>query len=286
MLPEKLRKKIRKRLLKSLGGKKSLQGVFERIHEFSLAAMHCGGGDNISTSGECNVVKLLAKYTGPADRPVVFDVGANIGEYSDLVLGAFGGRADIYCFEPLKKSFGILSERMTGHTNVRVFNFGFGEKAGTAPIYSDGESSKLASTLTRKTDHLGMAITHTEEARICRLDQFCDERAIGRIDLLKIDVEGAEFGVLKGAGALLDPARIGMVQFEFGPFNVASRTFFQDFFSLLDPGYRIFRILKDGFRAIDGYSESREIFLTTNYLAVSRASTIIGVDELCIQNYP
>ena len=69
---------------------------------------------------------------------------------------------------------------------------------------------------------------------------------------------------------MLESRAIAIIQFEFGNCNIASRTYFQDFYYLLEPNYRIYRILGHGLRPVRGYRESQEVFLTTNYLAVAK----------------
>jgi hypothetical protein len=110
----------------------------------------------------------------------------------------------------------------------------------------------------------------TETARLTTIDRFAEERAIGFIHLLKMDVEGHEYQVLAGASHMLESRAIAIIQFEFGNCNIASRTYFQDFYYLLEPNYRIYRILGQGLCPVRGYRESQEVFLTTNYLAVAK----------------
>lgn len=260
----------RKRFKRLISGKKSLQPFFTKLHRISLAGLNFGGGDNVGNSGERNVISYLRKHIGPGAVPVVFDVGANAGIYTREVLDVFGEKADIYCFEPLKGAFGILSGNMKGRANVKLYNFGFGEKEMSAVIHSNDPASPLASCFKRDAAHLGVDMKHSETIALKRLDGFCAEQSISHIDLLKVDVEGAELAVLKGAGRLIDTGAISIIQFEFGICDIDSRTFFKDFFVMLHPRYRIYRILKDGFEPVDAYTEAHEVFLTTNYMAVSR----------------
>jgi hypothetical protein len=60
---------------------------------------------------------------------------------------------------------------------------------------------------------------------------------------------------------------IDYIRFEFGPPQINARSFFRDLFKLLAPRYRILRV---GLTPIDTYHEIREVFRTTNYLAVAR----------------
>lgn len=265
-----MRKKLRKKFLKVFGGKKRYQPFFQKLLELSMAGLNLGGGENISYSGERGLIASLASNLAGKKYIVIFDIGANCGDYTLELVSVFGDKASIYSFEPLKEAYAKLAKNAEPHANIRTYNFGFGEKAATLRIYSDGSSSTLASLFRRRMSHLGVDAAHSEDVSIKRLDDFCREKGIGHVDFMKIDVEGSEFDVLKGAGKLLEADSIDMVQFEFGGFNISSRTFFQDFFYLLEPYFRIYRILKDGVAEVTSYRESQEIFLTTNYLAVSR----------------
>ncbi|MDO8525816.1 MAG: FkbM family methyltransferase [Candidatus Omnitrophota bacterium] len=266
----KLKKKIKKKLLKLFGGKKRHQGLFEKMHELSLAGMNYGGGDNIAYSGEENVIDYLVKHMVGGQKPTVFDIGANAGEYTLRVAKAFDDAAFIYSFEPLKAAFKALCGNIKGRVNIKVYNFGFGPAGGRVPIYFDRIDSTLASLFPRRMDHLGVDNSRSEEIEVRTLDDFCKENGISRINLLKIDTEGGEIDVLKGSVTMLDSGSIDIIQFEFGGFNIASRTFFQDFFYLLSPCFKIYRILKDGFAEVTAYKEAQEVFLTTNYMAVSK----------------
>jgi len=267
---KKIGKKLNKKLKKSFAGKVALQGLFEKLHEFSLAGLNFGGGDNVQSSGEKNVIAYLASHIDKAALPVVFDVGANDGSCAKEVLSVFKDRVRLYCFEPSKKAFCALGESMSAYANVEMYNFGFGEADETVTIHADAEGSRLGSIFPMRAEHLGVDMSYNEKVCLRRLDDFCAEHKIGYVHLVKIDVEGGELGVLKGARSLIGSDSIGMIQFEFGGCNIASRTFFQDFFYLLDPKYRIYRVLKDGFAPVDRYKQTHEVFVTTNYMAVSR----------------
>jgi hypothetical protein len=106
-----------------------------------------------------------------------------------------------------------------------------------------------------------------------RLDLFCVEQDIPRIDFLKLDVEGLELDVLRGAGHMLGSA-IDSIQFEFGGTDIDSRVFLRDFFYLLAPAYDIFRIVHNGVVALPRYKEQFEIFMYANYLAVRRGTAL------------
>jgi FkbM family methyltransferase len=269
----KLPKKIRKKFLKIFGGKKRYQRFFEGLHRLSLAGMNCGGGDNIGSSGETAILKNIANFYKGNRSAVIFDIGANTGAYTAELISAFGSGASIYSFEPEAAAYGKLLVNAKPFSNVKTYGIGFGENPGKVPIYSDGSGSTIASIFRRRMLHLGVDAKLSHEITLARLDDFCRENGIYHIDFMKIDVEGAELSVLKGAAGLLKSAAIDIIQFEFGPFDTASKTFFQDFFYLLSPDFRLYRILKDGTIEIERYDESMEIFLTTNYLAVSRRLT-------------
>jgi hypothetical protein len=112
----------------------------------------------------------------------------------------------------------------------------------------------------------------SERIEVQTIDSFCEKQQIDRIDFLKMDVEGHEMAVLRGAKSMLDANRISMIQFEFGPPNISSQTYFYDFWSLLSEKFDIYRIVPRGIARIGYYGEHREIFLNINYLAILRES--------------
>jgi hypothetical protein len=119
-----------------------------------------------------------------------------------------------------------------------------------------------------------ISFEHREEVEAKTLDQYLgllgpDEK----LDLLKLDIEGAELSALAGGKKLLSRTRV--VQFEFGGCNIDSRTFFQDFWRIFKAlGFKIFRISPLGPVQIVDYQEWDEFFITTNYLAVNENESI------------
>jgi FkbM family methyltransferase len=247
-----------------------LQPLWEFLNALSLFGMNIGGGSNVKDSGERWVMRHFKRYLPEGRRAVVFDVGANIGDYAKEILETLGNGVDIYCFEPSRKTFGMLSANLAEHPNARLLNHGLGAKESAATLYYDAVGSGIASVYNRKLDHFGISFADSETVRLKTLDGFCAEEKIDRVNFLKLDVEGHELDVLKGGAGLLSSGSVDFIQFEFGGCNIDSRTYFQDFFYALNPRYRMYRVLGSGIAPVNVYKERHECFITTNYLAISR----------------
>lgn len=133
------------------------------------------------------------------EYPVIFDVGANIGDYA-LASALFYRKATIYCFEPVKSTFELLKRNLQKYQNVKLFNVGLGEKSGESSIYVPKDEHDRAS-FKRSVANRGETenILITDNVRIETLNEFAEKNNIKNIDVLKIDVEGFEASVLKGA---------------------------------------------------------------------------------------
>ncbi len=236
-----------------------MKKIYEKLFSIGLKGMNIGQGDSPSNSGEKWVIDNI--YSKIASKPrIFFDVGAHTGEYSKEILKH---DFQVYAFEPSKVSFDELKTQV----NFQAFNIGFGDKTEEKILYSDSAGSSLASIYNRRLSHFGLETKSEEKVKIDTLDNFCEKHEINRINVLKLDAEGNEFSILRGAEKMLQRGVIKYIQFEFGGCNIDSRTFFQDFWYLLSPKYKIYRILKNGLQPIGKYRESNEIFLNTNFLA-------------------
>lgn len=253
-----------KKITRIFFGKRFLQRPFELLYKISLKGMNFGASE-ASDSGERYVLKLVKRES--SESPIIFDVGANKGQYANLINKVFKGNARVFSFEPGKFTYSELSKNTSGIKNIEKYNFGFGSEDTSASLNYDNQGSGLASVYKRKLNHMNIDFNKEERIEIKKIDDFCVRHDIEKIDLLKIDVEGHELEVLKGAKRMFEKDAIKSIQFEFGGANIDSRTYFQDFYLLLKEKYTIYRILQNGLYEINKYSELQEIFTTVNYFA-------------------
>lgn len=219
-------------------------------------------------SGLNNEVRQFALAIQALDLPNVHavDIGANIGNWSLEFLKYFPG-AQITAFEPSHATYRDLVQNISGRHSITTVNLGCGDQTKTETLYSDELKSGMASLSRRKLTHLGIDFKFEEKVEIVRLDDYFADEEIVSPNVLKIDVEGHELDVLKGAEALLNEVRI--IQFEFGGTNIDSRTYFKDYWDFLtDKSFLIFRMSPRGLIRVDKYSEEDEFFSFTNFVAI------------------
>lgn len=226
--------------------------------------------ENYSESGELFLVKDVLSQ-GLCDRKscVIFDVGANVGNYTKLIGGLLKD-ATIYAFEPNMNSFSSLDE--LGCEKVRCFNLGFGAGCSQGKLYTykDSLDSSHASTYRNifgafyKKDDIASI-----DFELRTVDSFCKEYGIEFIDFMKIDTEGNELNVLNGARGMIDNGRICTMQFEFGECGVFSRVFLKDFYDILT-GYDFYRLDSERLIPLGEYSVKNEIFRYQNIFATRK----------------
>jgi FkbM family methyltransferase len=248
---------------KKMAGRVSSQTFFEMLYKASLIGMNIGGGDSILESGEIGVLQYVKNKLINVTNPVLFDGGANIGNYTLTLNKEFGDGANIYAFEPSKATFAQLQETIGLRSNIHLQNIGLNDKNEEITLFTNQDGSGLASIYNRLLDHFGLYMDKKENIKVTTLDSFCLENNIEHIHFLKLDVEGNELRVLQGAKKMLQ--NIDFMQFEFGGCNIDSKVFFRDFFYLLKNQFLISRILIDGLYPIKQYKEQYENFSTTNY---------------------
>lgn len=251
-------------------GLKRYQGFFEKLYHISKFGRNIGLPIDVNSSGEINFIYHIEKNYKKNNEFIFFDIGANHGIYTDNVLKIVAGNKHCYLFEPQNGLYQQLNEKYTNNKNISIINKGCGNAYDKLMLYSFEGTDTLASLYNNFKGTIQPA--SAEEIEIIRLEDFFRDHSIGFVDLIKIDVEGHELKVILGMSQYIKERKIGIIQFEFGSFNVASRTFFKDFWELLHLDYDMYRIVKDGLVEIKNYTPDLEIFDTTNYTAMLKKS--------------
>jgi FkbM family methyltransferase len=248
------------------------QPIFEQLLKLCHAAMNYGGAQSVEYSGETGALEFVRDTVGKSEPFVLFDVGANDGEYLQVALNTIGPRTVAYSFEPQSHCYEMLSARFKGDRRVTLKKLALGREAGSAQLFFDHAGDTTASFQRGSVYlHAPADAVKSEDVPLGSLDQFCREQGITKIDFLKIDTEGFEFDVLQGASSMLEEGAIRAIQFEFGDTYLRTPYHFGDFWDFLSPRFRIFRVLRRGLTEVRSYSPDLEIYKIVNYLALRKA---------------
>ena len=255
-----------KEAIRNLLARPAAQPLLLRLLKLCHAGLNYGGGQSVSSSGEIQALRLIAKRR-LAELPfILFDIGANDGDYVALALEMFGKLLTAYAFEPQTTAFQTLHRRFGNHARVHLFKIALGSAPGSLDLHFGIEGDSKASF--NRGAQSGQ--NHSESVRITTIDKVCEEAAIKRIDLLKIETEGYELDVLRGASRMIASGSIAAIQFEFGDTFLRTPYHFIDLWELLSPRYTLHRILRHGLAPIHEYTSDLEIYKIANFLCLRK----------------
>lgn len=221
-------------------------------------------------AGRASISKEVSVALTLTQNPkIIFDVGANNGDYSQEILTKLPD-AEIYMFEPDAENFKRLKSKFANNQSTLVQK-GVGDQQCKATLYTDKPGSGLSSLSKRRLEHHGKSLEIEESIELIRLDDFCRQHQIQKIDFLKMDIEGHELNALIGLGEFI--LKTKCIQFEFGGANIDSKVSFQDFYYFFSKkGFSLFRLTSLGAYPIHQYSETLENYQTTVYYAVRNSN--------------
>jgi FkbM family methyltransferase len=211
-------------------------------------------------------IKVAASCITRPD-PVVFDVGANVGDWS-AGFQAMVPNARLFLFEPLPAACDVIRQRNL--RNAVLIPCAVGDAARRARFYFALPTARTASLYPRRESYFQHREYECTEVEVVTLDQMIAEHRIAFVDFMKMDIEGHELRALEGAQIALNERRIGALSFEFGSGNINSRTFFHDIWEFLtNRGFKLSRITPSGrLLPIEEYYEDCEYFRgVSNYIA-------------------
>jgi FkbM family methyltransferase len=139
------------------------------------------------------------------------DVGAHRGETCRSLLQIFPD-VFIHAFEPVRDNYQCLVSAMHGEDQVSCHPVALGATPGALDIVLQADS-QTHSLRHQFKGGLETKVPH-EQVQVWTLDDFAFRESIARIDLLKIDTEGYEIEVLRGAKTLLTERRVGAILLE------------------------------------------------------------------------
>lgn len=176
-----------------------------------------------------------------SNEPIIFDVGSNIG-LSALRIIKFFNRSQIHCFEPIEETFKILCQKLKKFENIKINKIALDYKIFDKKTMHTFQNSNLISNfyveteLTKKEKNMNI-----EQVRTSTIDDYCKNNDITEIDILRIDVNGYELNVLKGAKFFLKNKKIKFIHFSFYNVNTSDKTgCLNDISKLLESyGYRL-----------------------------------------------
>lgn len=215
--------------------------------------------------------EAMRRLVSASTSPIIFDVGAHHGLVS-LHYRRLFPNATVYAFEPFSESYQQLRKNTAADPMIKAFNFGFSDVVGSK-LFSTNVSSatnSLFETDDRGAETWGKGVLETTRritASFSTIDRFVAEMNIPSIDILKLDVQGAEYLVIEGAAQSLAAARINIIYSEIiiQPTYKNQKELHEVLGVFYDCGFRLHNIY-DLSRTSDGKLRQIDaIFMKTNH---------------------
>ena len=230
--------------------------------------------NDMEVNGELYIQQVALGGTAPSPL-VCFDVGANVGLWSRALLQQADRKsiaAQVHAFEPCRETFAALTNNLNGN----------------------GRAGKFLAVRKACSDHIGRAtlnivqpgccgvnsivtesrfpVQAREEVELTTIDAYCREASLASIRLLKIDAEGHDLAVIKGAAEMLRRKAIDIIQFEYNQSWIEARSFLRDAFETVQAfGYELGKVTRRGVEFYQGWALELETFVEGNYIACTPA---------------
>ena len=172
--------------------------------------------DGVFEKRECRFVTSFLKR-----GMICFDIGANFGQYTLLAARQVESCGQVHSFEPSGRMFRELefNVNLNDFSNICFLNqVALSDTDGTGKLSCHSRGAEGFGSLGRQARPNFPVITY-EEVKIITLDHYIKEHDIKHIDLVKIDVEGAELNVLKGGKQFLSQPGAPTILVELCDFN-------------------------------------------------------------------
>jgi FkbM family methyltransferase len=220
---------------------------------------------------------LLHQVIARAAAPVVLlDIGANRGNWTAHALSLARPHAlRIHAFEPAADTRAMLAERLATAPAVAIHPVAVADRDGDAAFFSMGAGSPVSSLAAISGDR-------REQVPVVRVDTFMARHEPAGATMFKIDTEGFDFAVLRGAEATLASGRVEIVQFEYNWRWLINHACLRDVFEYLDDKpYRLGKLVPGGIEVYDAWHPELDRFFETNCVLIRRGSPLEALATPC-----
>ena len=156
----------------------------------------------------------------------MIDVGANIGYYAVLASRRVGATGTVFAFEPGAENFALLENnlRLNDCSNVVAERLALADENGRGKLFlsvsNPGDHRLHPAASFGDAGYDGEPVRAAESVRLMRLDDYLAQRGAARVDVMKVDVQGAEMAVLRGAERTLRQNPGLFLLLEFWPYGL------------------------------------------------------------------
>jgi len=218
-----------------------------------------------ATNGEYWLVDQMLPLVPPDS--LVLDIGAYEGEWTAYVLRAasvLGRSLHLIAFEPSTTTRSMLANRFAHEQRVEVLGTALSAESGHAFFYANFAGSGTSSLHAASGDQ-------QERVAVTTLDDFLGQRQVRQIAFAKIDVEGSDALVLKGARRTLAAGQIELLQFEYNWRWLLNSMSLRSVFDMVDGmPYRVGKLAGRKLLLFERWHFEMDRFFESNYVLVLR----------------
>lgn len=198
----------------------------------------------------------------------IFDVGANVGEFSLMMLNNYNN-IELHCFEPVFETFNVLRARLKDppkESKVVLSNKGLSNKEEKIEI---NIYANLAGTNSLY-ERVGLSILEKQASEFITIDSYIKRNNIDVVDFIKVDVEGHEVKVIEGAQNTIANDKIKCIMFEYGKTFYDANAKLEEVFNYLSNSFNIYRLTPWGKIKIKKFSVKLENYQYSNYVCLNK----------------
>jgi FkbM family methyltransferase len=209
----------------------------------AILAARLGTSNSFATNGERWLIEQIAPQA-----KFFIDVGANVGDWSREFASRMPAVARGIAFEPAPAAVAELQARLADYHGIEIVECAISDRSGKTTFYAEANCGQTSSLIRSHSQIDAKPLS----VQVSTLDTEIAKRKIDAVDFLKIDAEGFDFHVLRGAEQSLNNHQIDVIQFEYNsPWIRAGATLAGAYEFLQARGYDVFLLRGPGLFRMD-----------------------------------